>query len=541
MNRRSFIRKLIYLSLILALLVPLSYFSQPATVAVGNQPNAGDNAGGKLARMRAEYGISQANLGEIDPAGETIKLATLGLRGVAANLLWEKANTAKMKEDWEGVQATLDQLAKLEPHFISVWRYQAWNVSYNIAVEFDDYHQRYFWIKEGIKYLRKGSRYNELEPRLIYDVGWFTGHKIGVADEKHQYRELFRIDDDEEFPDHRQRPQNRRDNWLVGQEYFEEAIALVEDRGASIHAMNPFVFFSEPAMCQIDYAIALQEDGVFEEKARVAWTDADDRWTKFGLRDMPTSDHFIIRLAEYEAVQERKAKTIEQLDALSPDLRDKMVAEKRNKLSAEEQAALDTPPASRTEEEHRLVADASMKIFVRHDELANRVDQAHRVQAKDLAAEAARLELLATVIQRDRDVVNYTYWRNRCRMEKSESALEARRLMHQAKADYDETRIDLARQEYEEAFTHWKKTIDEFPYFVDDAIGGETIHQALAGYADVLKQLDQPFPRDFILKDVLFSAMRRNPQALPMEYLRASFEDAPVPPRPPGGPPGPGA
>ncbi|MGH7193193.1 MAG: IRE (iron responsive element), partial [Candidatus Saccharimonadales bacterium] len=103
MNRGPFIRKLIYLLLILALLVPLSYFSQPATVAVGDQPKGagGDNAGGKLARMRAEYGISQANLGEIDPAGETIKLATLGLRGVAANLLWEKANTAKMKEDWE--------------------------------------------------------------------------------------------------------------------------------------------------------------------------------------------------------------------------------------------------------------------------------------------------------------------------------------------------------------------------------------------------------------------------------------------------------
>lgn len=538
MNRGPFIRKIVYLLLILALLVPLSYFSQPATVAVGNQPNAGgDHAGGKLARMRAEYGISQANLGEIDPAGETIKLATLGLRGVAANLLWEKANTAKMKEDWEGVQATLDQLAKLEPHFISVWRYQAWNVSYNIAVEFDDYHQRYFWIKEGIKYLQRGSRYNELEPRLIYDVGLFTGHKIGVADEKQQYRELFRIDDDEEFPDHRQRPQNRRDNWLVGQEYFERAIALVEDRGASIHSMNPFIFFSQPAMCQIDYAIALQEDGVFEEKARVAWTDADDRWTKFGLRDMPTSDNLIIHLVEFEAVQERKAKAIEDLDALAPDLRDKMVAEKRNKLSAEELSALNTPPASRTDQEHRLAYDASMRMIVRHDELVDRVDAAHRARAKELATEATRLEMLASIIQRDRDVINYNYWRNRCKMEKSESALEARRLMHQAKTDYEETRLDQARQEYEEAFTHWKKTIEEFPDFVDDAIGGDSIHQALAGYADVLKQLDEPFPRDFILKEVLFLAMRRNPMAMPLEYLRASFEDAPGPPQVPGGQP----
>lgn len=539
MNRASFIRKLVYLLLILALLVPLSYFSQPATVAMGDQArNEGPQGGGKLAQLRNQYGISQANLGEIDPAGETIKLATLGLRGVAANLLWEKANTAKMKEDWEGMQATLEQLAKLEPHFISVWRYQAWNVSYNISVEFDDYHQRYFWIKQGIKYLQEGSRYNELEPRLVYDVGWFTGHKIGVADEKQQFRELFRIDDDEEFPNHAQRRQDRKDNWLVGQEYFEKAIALVEDRGASIHSMNPFVFFSEPAMCQIDYAMALQDDGVFEEKGRLAWTDADERWTQYGLRDMPTSDNLIVHLAEYEAVEERRAKTVEQLDALEPDLRDRLTAEKRNKLSEEEQAALNSPPASRSDQEHQLAFTASMSMVVPHGELAERVDPDKREEARKLAAEATRLEMLASVIRRDRDVVNYNYWRNRCKMEKSDSALEARRLIYEAKRDYEETRIEAARQKYDRAFEHWHKTLEEFPEFVNDAIGGDSIHQALAGYAEVLQKLDQPFPKDFILKDVLFAAMRHNPLGMPLDFIRASFEDAPSmqPPGEPGPP-----
>lgn len=538
MNRGAFIRKLVYGLLILALLLPLSYFSQPATVAVGNQPNEAGSPGGKLAQLRTQYGISEANLGEIDAAGETIKLATLGLRGVAANILWEKANTAKMKEDWEGMRAALDQLSKLEPHFVIVWRYQAWNVSYNISVEFDDYRQRYFWIKEGIKYLQQGTRYNELEPRLIYDVGWFTAHKMGVADEKKEFRELFRVDDDEEFPAHdRQlRRQDRRDNWLVGQEYFEQAIALVEDREASIHAMNPFVFFSQPAMCQIDYAVALEEDGVFEEKARLGWTDADERWTKYGMREVPTSDNLIIRLAEEEAVQERKAKVIAQLEAVEPGLRDKIAGEKRSKLSPEERAALDTPPESRTDEEHQLAYGASMSILVLHDEVAKRVDKAHREQAQKLAAEANRLELLASVIHRDRDVVNYNYWRNRCKMEKTESALEARRLIYQAKTDYELARLVPAQQEYEEAFRHWRKTVDEFPQFIDDTIGAESIHQALAGYADVLKQLNTRIPRDFVLKDVLFSAVRRNPTGMDLDFIRESFEGDPAL-RPPGMPP----
>ncbi len=234
MNRRSLIRKLTYLSLIVILLLPLSYYSQPATVAVGNEKA---RAGGRLAQLRDQFQLGQANLGEIDPAGETIKLATLGLRGVAANILWEKANEAKKTEDWTGLQATLDQLAKLQPNYISVWRFQAWNVSYNISVEWDDYHDRYFWVKEGIKFLRRGSRYNQMEPRLVFDTGWFTGNKIGVADERVQFRRLFREDDDPEFPNHRSRPQNRRDNWLVGQEFFEQAVSLVDDRGA-VHPLD---------------------------------------------------------------------------------------------------------------------------------------------------------------------------------------------------------------------------------------------------------------------------------------------------------------
>ncbi|HEV7223060.1 MAG TPA: IRE (iron responsive element), partial [Pirellulales bacterium] len=282
MNRRSFVRKVTYLVLIAALLVPLSYYSQPATVAAKNEP---ESRGGRLAQLRDEYQLGQANLGEIDPAGETIKLATLGLRGVAANILWDRANEAKKTEDWTGFKAALDQLSKLQPNYVFVWRFQAWNVSYNISVEWDDYHDRYFWVKEGIKFLLRGTRYNQTDPRLVYDTGWFTSQKIGIADERVQFRRLFREDDDTEFPDHRLRPFNRRDNWLVGQEYFEQAISLVDDRGASIRTMNPLTFFCQPAMCQINFANGLEEDGAFEEKAKVAWEEAARRWDEYGNRE----------------------------------------------------------------------------------------------------------------------------------------------------------------------------------------------------------------------------------------------------------------
>ena len=97
MNRlTSFQRKIAYIAAIAVLLLPLAALSQPATVGEG-----GGTAGGKLSQLRIRYNLAQARLGEIDPASETMKLATLGLRGVAANILWGWANYYKKVEDWD--------------------------------------------------------------------------------------------------------------------------------------------------------------------------------------------------------------------------------------------------------------------------------------------------------------------------------------------------------------------------------------------------------------------------------------------------------
>src|SRR5258707_643203 len=140
-ERTSFYHKLAYLAGIVILAFPIVWLSVPAT---NTKP------GGKLAQLRKSYKLSQVNLGEVDPASETIKLATLGLRGVAVNLLWEKANYYKKTEDWTNLTATLEQLAKLQPNFITFWKFQAWNLTYNVSVEFDDYNDRYYYVRRGI-------------------------------------------------------------------------------------------------------------------------------------------------------------------------------------------------------------------------------------------------------------------------------------------------------------------------------------------------------------------------------------------------------
>ncbi len=42
-----------------------------------------------------------------------------------------------MKKDWTNLSATLNQLTKVQPHFISVWRFQGWTLAYNCSTEFD--------------------------------------------------------------------------------------------------------------------------------------------------------------------------------------------------------------------------------------------------------------------------------------------------------------------------------------------------------------------------------------------------------------------
>ena len=89
MNNSSFFRKIIYIVIIACLLIPLSLVARPASVD--------SKSGGQLADLREEYELSQGQMTEIDPASETMKLASLGLRGVAVNLLWMQAIEHKKK------------------------------------------------------------------------------------------------------------------------------------------------------------------------------------------------------------------------------------------------------------------------------------------------------------------------------------------------------------------------------------------------------------------------------------------------------------
>ncbi len=103
----------------IVLVVVLFVLSRPATL---DTPQVKGQAGGVLAQYRDDpkHNLSQTELGEIDPTSETIRLATLGMRGIAGTTLWWKATQYQMKKDWTRLRASLDQISKLQPHSIDV-------------------------------------------------------------------------------------------------------------------------------------------------------------------------------------------------------------------------------------------------------------------------------------------------------------------------------------------------------------------------------------------------------------------------------------
>lgn len=498
-SRRSFLLKIVYLVGIGVLLLLLSFLSQPGTTRV---KGAGATRGGLLAQLRADEGLSEAQLGEIDPASETIKLATFGLRGVATIFLWEKSNEYDKKKDWTNLSATLKQIAKLEPHFIAVWRFQAWRVSYNVSAQFDDFRGRYRWVIKGINFLKEGIRYNDREPVLHWDVGWFTAQKIGRADEHKQFRRLFQEDDD--F--HGSRPTELRDNWLVGKESFAEAEWLVDEKGASLKKMSPVLFYSERPMCQMNYSEALEEDGIFGEKPRLSWNKASREWREYGTRNIPTSYGDIIRLGERQSYERTTRELRAQLDAMTPGLREEALREQEDRLTPREREVLDTPYDQRTQQQHDVAVEAQRKLRITHEQVAQRLTGAQRGRALDLAKKLTESERITDIIRRYQDIVNYEYWDRRALMEQTSQALDARQLIYEARQAFREaTNLPLAKEKYELGLAKWRELLDlpEFEGLVEDRNVGDDLVDEIKIYRRLLDALDEPFPQNFILQDVL--------------------------------------
>ena len=504
----SFRRKIIYGVIIAGLLIPLYVISRPAM----RQADGELSKGGVLAQMRVENKIAQTNLGDIDPASETMKLATLGMKGIAANLLWERANRYKRDHDWDSLSATLNQITKLQPNFISVWQFQGWNLSYNVSVEFDDYRSRYHWVTRGIDFLREGTRYNPEEPVLFWELGWTFGHKVGKADEYVQYRRLFsededlhtRLREDNLMIDDALGPEGKPDNWLVGREWFRQAEEIV-DRGVPIRGRligdndtikrgkTPLIFHSHPPKWLISFAEAIEEEGYLDERARVAWMKADDAWKNYGNRDIPTTYDFSIRLNNGENLRNQAEELREEILAMMPGAREEILKAKRSQIHPEAIEAMEMPGEERTMEQSSMALMASRTLRIQFDDLLQRAPADKKDEIVRIVRLGKRIEAKADAIDNYREQVNYLYWKLRCEIEQQQTAINARKHLYAAEKAYEIADLEAMRENYEAAWDEWAKIFDEYPVMMEDTTA-EDLVDAIARYRWVLSQFEEDFP-----------------------------------------------
>lgn len=533
MNNRPLVRKIIYIAAIGVLIIPLSIISLPET----RKPDGTiKNAGGLLSQLRDEHNLSQAKLTEVDPTSETMKLASLGLRGVAVNVLWGQAIEQKKNGDYDGLRSTLSALTKVQPNFVRVWEYQAHNLAYNVSMEFDDYESRYTWVKKGLAFLKGGIRFNKQDHRITDNLGFFTGNKFGKSDENKSFRRLFREDNlfHEEMAD-RLDPQSYEvrdhghDSWKMAYQWYDYSRNMVAS-GAARKKRNDILFYMfRPAQLR-NMGVSLQTEFPTRSVIQEAWNDAHVEWIEYGNQELINSLGTRVTLEGAATKEDQLARLRSKLDGLvPPNTRRKMTLAllPRSPLNKEEQeeytslSEIDVDQLSNDQQQRLRGLSRGLR------DLQNDIDQQialtaspdNRPAVAEIVVDINLLLAELKVIGRDAQTVNYGYWVSRTKTEAEQRTADAQLALHDAgevwkqsiyedEFDYDyRTKKKTVTRKgaitlFEEAFEQWKPIFNENPQLCEGQLS-DRLGAYMGDYLKMLNFTNREWPADFPLQDLV--------------------------------------
>jgi hypothetical protein len=402
-----------------------------------------------LQREAKARDLGEATMGEVDTGSFMLKLALLGgARGIAANVLWMRAQDLQKAQDWDKMEATVNMITKLQPHFLQIWTFQGWNLAYNVSVEWDAPDDKYEWIKKGIKFLRDGVSKNQKSPDLLWDTAWTYYHKLGFADETIILRKLFRDDADESFKRDPVDNQVYNDNFQLARGWFTRAIQKVdageqrlvegvrEDEVDHVDAPvqrkgrpDDLAFRAMPAHAQTRYAIDLEKQSMvgvepqFGDVAQNEWQKALNEWVDFG-------NH---------------------------------VFHQPNDI---------------------VVDGVSIKQDIRVDDATD---------VKKMAGLHPNVQHWAN---RWSDQMNYRYWKDRCAAEMEQDGVTARRHFYEGTKAYKAADYPKAVQEFQDGLKVWEALLKRHQAYRDDQLNQKDTGLIVKRYARACQQLGIPVPKD---------------------------------------------
>lgn len=186
----------------------------------------------------------------LDPT-ETIPMILLGsFRGVLVDFLWIRGIARFEEKKFYELLAINNLIAKLQPQFPSVWIFQAWNMSYNIAHEWESPENKWKWIKAGLEFAEKGAVKNPTSGDLFFEIGYIYFHKFDSVSFK--YTDFYRKQLMEE----------------TGKDNYEQALYWVR-KSLDYSSMLRSKLVIERAVCHILWRASLRAEK--EDKLRDAF------------------------------------------------------------------------------------------------------------------------------------------------------------------------------------------------------------------------------------------------------------------------------
>jgi hypothetical protein len=182
-------RKVMYLALIVVIYVVNTFFWR----GVASPLTGGVAPPWTMTAQANELELREQGQGDPDLVGSTVSLALTGSRGLAITVLWNAAIDRQMRHEWNELELLVRLLTKLQPHFLTPWLFQSWNLSYNVSVESDRVKDKYFYISRGIELLAQGERVNRDNPDMRFWIGFYYINKFGSSDEKNTLRSLLQL------------------------------------------------------------------------------------------------------------------------------------------------------------------------------------------------------------------------------------------------------------------------------------------------------------------------------------------------------------
>jgi hypothetical protein len=539
MRNASFVRKLIYIACIVLLLIPLSIIARPETASRDELAKKSATSG-MLAEMRSDYRLSQTSLGDIDPASESMKLATLGLRPFAVSMLWNQVDEYKKTRNWDRLTATLNQLMKIQPNFIRVWEYQAHTLAYNTSREFDDYEDRYYWVKKGINFLISGIAYNRKNHKMIDNIAYVFSLKFGQSDETVQFRRLLRKDTDfhEELRkqgidvDNADKGQGP-DNYLIAKEWYDRSRRMVDDEKLPLFG-SPIIFYMNSPKQTRNYAKEYEKEFEPGQKAVRAWQVAAEDWHAFGDLQLRSATGPLVVLNDEQKIADRIIESRAKLDALVGGARERLKTEAMAQRTAEETEIVGreglgslSPRETEIASQVRRREEISETDIIESREFLQLSDE-KRAEGDRIYGDLARDLLVLDLIGKYRGLANYSYWEVRNEAEQLPEAIEARKgLFRGYQKRFDQPIADFkkdpvtgdfvldkngkkvlvpgAKDEFESSFKNWAIVFKKYPpdpkkqFRLDAETLNDDLEEAMTVYLGMLGGPAE-WPTDFPLQ-----------------------------------------